>query len=55
MLKINRSWYEHLQHSSFKISQMVQKFKQLHPRKMKLAFMMQDDNDALSITNDSSM
>jgi len=56
MLKINRSWCEHLQHSSVKLSQMVQKFAQLHPRKMKMAFMMDDnDEDSNPITNDNAI
>ena len=46
MLKINRARCEHLQHSASKLSGMVQTFKQLHPRRMKLSFMLQDSDDS---------
>ena len=45
ILKINRARCEHLQHSSSKLGEMVQTFKQLNPRKMKLPFMLQDSDD----------
>ena len=45
ILKINRARCEHLQHSSLKLSEMVQTFKQLHPRRMKLPFMLLESDD----------
>ena len=42
ILKINRARCEHLQHSSVKLSKMVQTFKWLHPRRMKL--LLESDN-----------
>jgi len=50
MLKINRSRCEQLQHFSVKLSQIVQKFTQLHPR-MKMALMMEDDDEDINPIN----
>ena len=45
ILKINRARCEHFQRSPSKLSEMVQTFKQLYPRRMKLPFMLLDSDN----------
>ena len=42
LMKINRPYCEMLQQSPSKLKELVQSFKQLHPRRMKLPFIIAD-------------